>query len=264
MFRVDDSTVEMDGLLNRGRGWRGPHPEFEPPTPGSPVEFMGATYRAVPDGFTVIPRIQWRDMIRARKPHHGLRAIGQQAGLKIKDQKQEPLCWAYASVKALEYVRAKEGLPYVELAPESAAGPVTGWKQRGGYTEEILGQLMKGGACASSFMDAPNSFSPKLWKAGWQEDALRHQIEYGEFWYARNIDEQITLLLNDLPVSAGLAWWGHQVCMVEAILDSGEVSVSFDNSWGDDWGDKGTGILSLKKAESSSAFAPRFVTPNEK
>jgi len=186
----------------------------------------------------LIPRSQWVPMIQAGA---GLKAFNAltAAGVKAKNQNGLNYCWVFASTRAMELRRLLEGLPHLELSPESVGGPVKNWRNVGGEAVEAFGQLQSGGACEASFLDAPCSLHPSRWKAGWQDNAKTHE---DVDWYnmptgsGDEFDQTITLLLQEQPVAAGLDWWGHLVCFVApVILPDGSVGVLFQNSWGVDW-----------------------------
>ena len=112
-------------------------------------------------------------------------------------------------------------------------------------------------------MNAPHSLRPRLWKPGWQQNALEHEVAD---WYqiGTSFDEVITCLLNRIPVAAGLDWWGHLVCFLDPIiLPDGSVGVLFMNSWGVDWptpGANGLACLTEDLATPDGAAAPIIVT----
>ena len=155
-----------------------------------------------------------------------------QQGIQAKDQGDLGYCWVYGSTRSVEVVRAVEGLPPLDLSPESVGGPCTHWRNEGGYASEAFDQLEHYGACETSYMNAPHSLKPRLWKPGWQQNALAHEATD---WYqiGTSFDEVITCLLNRIPVAAGLDWWGHLVCFLDPIiLPDDSVGVLFMNSLG--------------------------------
>ena len=119
---------------------------------------------------------------------------------------------------------------------------------------------------------------PRLWKPGWQKNALTHEVAD---WYdietsdtlpagSTCFDEVITCLLNRIPVAAGLDWWGHLVCFLDPIIlppgtapantpDGSTVGVLAINSWGVDWptpGANGLFCLTEDLATPDGAAAP--------
>ena len=185
------------------------------------------------------------------------------AKIPSKDQDGLGYCWVYASTATVETCRAIQGQAYVSLSPESVGGPLTGWRNQGGNGIDALDQLTKVGACANSFMDAPNSLHSSRWKKGWEADCANHKITVS--WTSiSSFDEVITALLLRLPVSIGLDWWGHQVLLTDpAILPGGGYGVVMRNSWGEDWPTQGAGgwsTLTEKKSQPDGTFAAINVT----
>jgi hypothetical protein len=252
LIHINDENAHLfceggHGAIGKKFGWIGKKPGPSP-------------FRAVRDAIPLIPRGEWKDRINEGQGNF-LSDFILASNIPVKDQDGLGYCWVYASTTAVEVVRALEGLPLAVLSPESVGGPITGWRNEGGYGEDACKQLADAGACLESFMDAPNSLSHKRWKAGWEADCANHKIDH-EWWDVTTFDEIITLLLARQPVSVGLDWWGHQVCFTDpVILDNGEVGVKFRNSWGD-WGEDGFGTLTESKSQPDGAFCPRIVTPS--
>jgi hypothetical protein len=160
-------------------------------------------------------------------------------------------------VGAVEAIRALQGQPYIDLSAESVAGPVRNWRNQGGYGGEALEQLQNVGACLASFMDQPNSLSPRRWKSGWEADRANHRIVAA--WASIDddgFDGVFTAALLRLPVSVGLDWWSHQIMVVgPVILDNGGYGVECRNSWGSEYGDDGYFVLTESKCQPSGSFA---------
>ncbi len=248
-------VVDDHGQLGGATGYAGWQ------RPGSPHEFAADL-----PATELIPRSQWHDLIKAGQGTF-LSDLIKQKGIPAKSQGRLNYCWVYGSTRAVEVVRATSGLPFEDLAPESVGGPCTGWRNTGGYAGEAFTQLAKAGACASSYLDAPNSLSSQKWKPGWQENAQLHKaVSWAEI--DTSFDAVITCLLKRIPVAAGLPWWRHLVCFLDpVILPDGSVGVLFQNSWGVDWPTKGANgfaTLSEAKATPDGAAAPSIVTFSEK
>ena len=183
-FIGDGNEVEHDGHT-RYLTYKGKAPSH------------GLCLRPVSADFPIIPKAQWVERIKAKKG--GLKELGDFYGIKVKNQDGRKLCWAYGSTSVLEYTRAKQGQPYLELAPESVSGPTNNWSNQGGWGETALEQLQKGGACAETYLDSQWSLSPKRWKTGWEQNALNNRVV--EWYEVNGIEEVITLLLNDFPMT---------------------------------------------------------------
>ena len=238
--------------------------------PGLPHDFKGP--RPVD---TVIPRSQWANMIRGGAGLKAFEAI-QSQGIHSKDQDGLNFCWGYGSTRVMELRRVLEGLPHIELAPESVCVPCTGGKNVGGYASEAFDQMNSGGVCEARFLPADHSdritdwrgnvirVDSSKWTAGWQDNAATHKTID---WYnidgsgsAGMFDSVMTCLLNDYPCACGLGYWGHLVAFVAPVLFSdGSFGVLMQNSWLDgDWprkGDNGLAILTEGRATPDGAAA---------
>jgi len=212
--------------------------------------------------YTVIPRSDWPRLIKQGQGTF-LSDLIKAAKIPSKDQDGLGYCWVYASTSTVETCRAIQGQRHVSLSPESVGGPVTGWRNRGGYGEQALDQLTKVGACESTFMDKPNSISPKKWKAGWEDNCANYKITMSWFEVA-TFDEVMTALFMRMPVSIGLDWWSHQVLLTDPhMFADGTFGPVMRNSWGENWPTEGAGgwsTLTESKSQPSSSFAALSVT----
>lgn len=206
----------------------------------------------------IIPRAKWHERIIAQQGNSLVDFVTQQ-NLFAMDQNGLNYCWAYGTTRAYEISRLLTGCRHVPLAPESLAGPIVRWRNEGGYASEAFKGLESKGVCEASFLDQPHSRNPEKWKTGWQENALLHRSLN---WYqiGSSFDEIISCLLCNLPVAAGLPWWGHLVCfLAPIILKDDSIGVIFQNSWGP-WPSAekplGLGILTEKAAIPDGAATP--------
>ena len=222
-------------------GWQDPN---RPKSFGEPAPLAPQT-----------PREQWAALIQAGAGQSKL--LG--CNLPAKDQDGLSLCWCYGSTRAVELLHAGNGETYLELAPECVDVECNGGRNEGGYATEAFTAIEEKGICLATYLDRPNSLRPRFWKAGWEENALLHRAAT---WYEIGTDyaDVITALLQDIPVAAGLDWWGHLICYVAPVLlPDGSVGVLFQNSWGADWpspGANGYAILVESLATPDGAAAP--------
>jgi hypothetical protein len=221
--------------------------------------------------FGNIPRNQWAILVKQGQGTF-LSDLIKAAGIPCKNQDGLGFCWVYASTETEETCRLIQGQPFVSLSPESVGGPINGWRNQGGNGIDALNQLTKVGACATIFMDRPNSLSPSRWKAGWQADCANHKIIMSVA-SVDTFDDVFTALLLRMPVSIGLDWWGHQVLLTDPVVfDNGTYGVVFRNSWGEDWPSQGAGgwsTLTERKSQPDGSFAainvgPQNIKPGEK
>ncbi len=215
LIHIDDRSYRQF-TAPKGYGWMGRKGPF------------GSIFSPLRDVVPRIPRSEWKDRIKA-KQRGGLSKLLIAKGIPPSEQDGLNYCWAYGSTGTVETLGMVQGTPYVQLSPESVGGPCSNWRNVGGYAEEAMTQLRDVGACAMSFMDAPNSLSPKRWKTGWEADRANHQIDH-EWNDVGDYEDTITGPLEDLPVSAGLDWWGHLVQFTDAVVlgNGGRLLVPLD------------------------------------
>jgi hypothetical protein len=240
-------TIVAEGIAaGRGTGW-------------VPSDTKPAT--KFTDSYTVIPRDQWKQLVKQGQGTF-LSDLIKAAKIPAKDQDGLGYCWVYASTSTVETCRAIQGQPYVNLSPESVGGPINNWRNQGGNGIDALDQLSKVGACAMSFMDAPNSLHPSRWKQGWEADCANHKIT-ASWTSLSSFDEVFTALLLRLPVSIGLDWWSHQVLLTDPAVIGNGYGVVMRNSWGEDWPSAGAGgwsTLTESNSQPDGTFAAVNVT----
>lgn len=203
--------------------------------------------------FAVIPRDEWKDRIKAEQGsflQDTTRGV-----LPPHDQGRTNYCWCHGSVRAVEMSEVHAGRRPKLLSALSIARPLTGGWNRGGTPDEALQQLRSHGACSTEFWNDANR-DADTGEPGWEQNALENMIV--DWLDVRGWDMQISLAFYRRPIAIGLRWWGHLVCQLgPCLLPNGEVGIEFDNSWGDDYGDHGRGILDEKHGTADlGAFAP--------
>jgi hypothetical protein len=268
---ITDTNAEEQVSLHRARlnghelyGWQGCTRRRKP---------YGGIPGVIPSSFLYprIPREKWRELITAGAG----RSLGDLTKnvLPPHDQGSTNYCWAHGSVRAVEVLRVYQCLTPEILSAESVAVPITGGVNRGGSPDEALEWLQKYGACHQDFWPL-NDLNKRHAKAGWEANALSHAIlRWAEI---DTFDDQATLAHHRIPIAIGLGWWGHLVCQLDVVylddipaLDcyvraAGQYGISFDNSWGADYGENGRGYLDEKHATADlGAFAPISATFDE-
>jgi hypothetical protein len=250
--------------------------------------------------FPLIPRSEWAERIRDKEQEKSrLSDIRRRANngqlIPSLDQNGQGYCWAYGTTAAVMLLRAVMNLPYVRLSAHAVACIVKGFRDEGGWGALSLDFIMQRGvpsveAWPEKSMSRSND-KPATW-----EDAAKYKVTEG--WvdleaavYDRNLsfEQEISLLLSNIPTVADMNWWGHCTVMMDAVDgatqrndtrgESGKLLSleEFDrawgmndpvtagigkrtwNSWTDQWGDKGEGLITGSKAVSDNCVAPRVV-----
>jgi hypothetical protein len=204
-----------------------------------------------------IPRNLWPELITRGKGNWLSDIRGRQ--LKPHNQGSTPLCWAHGSVRALEVNRLYAGMDPLLLSAEQVAYWACNGRMRGGSPDEAVEQLQKRGTCHQEYWPL-NSFSIRDNYQKAEADCANHKLL--DWLDIENFDDQMTCALNRIAVPIGLRWWGHLVCQLDPIMfDDGTFGIGIDNSWGEDWGDWGYGILHESKGTADlGAFAPLVQT----
>lgn len=189
-----------------------------------------------------------------------------------KDQNGLPYCWIYGTTGAVECVRKLQGLPYVELSPESAGGPITNYRSRGGYGEEGLKFGSQTGFASQDLWPRQRIGGPSNVTAEVKASYENHKIKEWFDCQTNNLRQLWTLLLAGHPCPLGLDWWGHLIyaCGVAADRQKSQiVGTVIRNSHGRDAHSKNkhgvAGFLTLSPSKSrGDAFGIRSVTASTK
>lgn len=260
----------------------------------APVGFYAA---APPLQIPLIPRDQWVERIKvladAKAFLSQLRLVSGPNGGHIPslDQGSQGFCWAYSLGSAMTLSRMVMNQPYVRLSPHMLACIIKNYKDEGGWCGLSLQKAEEiGMATVNTWPEKSMSRSndtPEM-----RAEALKYKPT--EAWadmaasvYDRNLteDQAMTLLLSLVPIQADFSWWSHSVCAMDAVLlteskemqatDFGSLDLSKDedykvfastfgkrilNSWTDDWGDKGTSVLTGTKARLDGGVAPLIMS----
>jgi hypothetical protein len=169
--------------------------------------------------------------------------------------------------------RAVANMPYVRLSAHSVACKVKNFRDEGGWNGQSVEFVVKHGivpvslwpekSMSRSLDNAANWKAAELFKIteGWLDMA---QPIWGK---ELTFDQLATCLLLNVPCPADFDWWGHSVLAMDLVevtdkvgLDSPERwGIRILNSWRNDWGKFGTGVIVGRKAIPMGATAIRVV-----
>jgi len=172
----------------------------------------------------LIPESEWKERIaeaheKKTMPIHHFEA----SSVPAKNQANTSFCWAYSMTSAVEVCRLHEAQPYRRLAP-ATLGWLVGWKNRGYYLSETIQGASERGIASSEF--APDGvYNTSTFKAGWEEDALRHKPSE---WFDLKAGGQMTnyavsLLLAGVPLYVALNWWSHALDIAGVLWDESQL-----------------------------------------
>ena len=239
--------------------------------------------RSFSEEMELIPREEWPERCAEQKAKKSSLSHIRETGNNGKripsmDQNGQGFCWAYSTGFAIQLLRAKAGLPYVELSPHAVGCKMFNHQDRGAWGALSFDFATENGFPSTDFWPAKSMKRKYDTNATW-EDAKKNRIVEG--WIDLDInhasdanltfDQMATCLLNLFPVVTDFYWWMHSVCQ-ESLLDAKpelKQQGLYDpdrwcpkgsNSWTDKWGKNGTFVLQGKKAIPNGGCSPRSVT----
>lgn len=206
----------------------------------------------------VYPESEWQARAQELESQKSrLSDIAVAAGVPVLDQQSTNYCWCFGPVGALMFVRAVMGQPMVALSPASVGGPITNFRNVGGWGEDALQWMAEHGVVPSAPWPA-TAIDKRYWTQANQ--ALAKDYRVTEWWrlQPRNLGQLVSCLLRRIPVAVGYNWWGHEVLACDVVYTNGKIGIRIRNSWGDVPGyPNGFAILQGNKMLPDDAVAPR-------
>jgi hypothetical protein len=265
-FLIEDNTsndllfdVRVDGEV-KGRGYVERDYNLYPPEMFDP-----------PDKIIEVPQSEWSDRIKyqvemnARLSDVRATAMDGQP-FPALDQNGQGFCWCYSSSGGVMIIRAINHQPYKRLSAHGLACKIKNFKDEGGW----CGLSLKGyreigcptvGKWPEKSMDRSND-KPEVWEEAAQYKVTEEYADLTRDVWAQNItfNRIASCLLQGIPVVVDFNWWGHSVLALDLVeVEAGSFGLRILNSWSDQWGEKGTGVLRGEKAKPNGAVAIRSV-----
>lgn len=244
LYVIDDATKdEYLFPTTRGRG-------FEPEM----VEGYGAVAEPFPQEL-LIPRSEWQARIEEKKERKTrLIDLIRQAGLVCKDQASTNFCWINSPAYCQEVLRVAQNQPLVYLSPASGGAQIKNYRNQGGWGREALQWISDKGLNTVDKWPA-NAIDRRYATAENREQALMYRTP--EWMTLSTLDELISCLLRNIPVSGGYNWWRHQTTGLDALWVDGAIATGNMNSWSEAYGDKGYFVLQGRRMLPDDMVAPR-------
>lgn len=194
---------------------------------------LGSHECAAAGRIKIIPEVEWKERIIE------MEAKGQTALDLLETYKMPPLhqgrtksCWAQAVTDAAHFAQADAGGPVVRLSTGSTAGPIKGYRNRGGNCIEAAKRGAEFGICRASLWPENANTDRRLWTPETEADAAQHKILEWDDMKSRDWAEFVSTLLTPGRTVAYCNYsMSHAVLAIKLIYNSrGQLGVLTRNS----------------------------------
>lgn len=215
-------------------------------------------------GIQKIPRNEWD--ARLQEQIERRRRVSDFCDFDPLNQSRTKYCWNNGPVGSVKTTRRIQGLKLVNLSPASVGGPITGYRNRGGWEGDAYEFLVSDGA---STVD--------LWPANAiDNDYNTSEVQESRKYFKVNelvdcdddFDAFATCCLLTMPGGFAYNWMRHVMEMCDLVkVESGSYGLRVRNSWGK-WGAKnelgyyGFAVYREGKGTPDSGWMIRQVTPS--
>jgi len=257
--RVIDETnaaLIFDPPPGKSKGYlpRITHPRLAEPGSAPDIKMFG-------DVMQVIPRQEWPARIKAFNDAWAWPSdyedFGGSEDPRCRDQNGTNYCWANAPSGCVDTIRRIQGLPFVEVSAASIGGPITGYRNVGGWGIDAVEYLADHGGVASAIW--PNNAISSSYNTARATADRKNRMAFE--WVdlqTNNLDQLGTAMLLGHPCCLGLNWWSHEIKVVRLVeVSSGVYGWEIRNSWGT-WGSSnrygmsGFEVLSASKSQGDA------------
>lgn len=222
-----------------------------------------------PSQLPLIPQSEWVDRIsQIEREQSGLEHMRDFPSL---DQNGQGYCWAYSTTSCVMLLRCKMNQPRVRLSAHAIGCMVKNFRDEGGWCG-LSAKFQREKGCPSVEFWAEKSMSrgndrPETWANAAQHKVTEEWVDLARPVYDQNLTWQqvATCMLARIPCAVDFNHWSHSVCAIALVkVESGSFGLKILNSWSDQWGDRGTGILRGGKERPDGAVALRVSIPSDK
>jgi len=259
---IDDSTSN-DVIFDKrfGRGLVPRDLSVDPPAMFAP-----------PSEITLIPRSEWsariKEMEATKSRLSDLRDIGN-FGQPIPsiNQGQSNYCWAHSTTSATIMTRAVNNQPYVPLSAFAVAATIKRGANEGGWCGLSAKFAREKGIPSTQFwpqgkFNYRDYDKPEVWANAALHRTTEDYVDLTREVYDQNIAYDLVMSCLFVRIACALDFnhWSHSVMGADPVeIEPGSFGIRIWNSWGDEWSERGMGILRDSKAIPDGAIAIRVV-----
>lgn len=228
-----------------------------------PPEEQKQRYQQFRDTMKTIPRTEWPQRI---KDQAAVKArVSDWCLFPAYNQASTNYCWANGPCQSFTIARLIQGNPLRIISAASIGGPITGFRNVGGWELDAAEYLLKYGA--TTIDRWPNAAISRSYNTD-TVTADRPNYMGLEIVECHSFDEFATCMLQGYVGAVAYNWWSHVVTACDLVLISENpprFGIRDRNSWDDSWGDKneagygGFVVFSEGKGTPSSGFMWRQV-----
>ena len=154
-------------------------------------------------------------------------------GWQKPNQNGTNFCWMYACTSAMKLDRAKQNLPWKAYSAESAAAPINGFRNSGGWSTNGAKWAATKGVCTEETWP-PHSYASRHYTDANKAVALENLITSWTELTPRSFKVLMTMLFHRMPCPIGLNWWRHAICAADPVkLGNNAYGVRILNSHND-------------------------------
>lgn len=182
------------------------------------------------------------------------------------DQGSEGFCWAYSTTRAIQYIRAMQNQEYRRLSGHAIGCIVKNYRNEGGWCGLSYKFAMERGVPSVEYWPEKsmnrNNDKPATWENAAGNKIIEGYFDEGIAVYNQSLTlrQELTLLCLGIPCAADRFRWSHSTLDHTPVIKDGRVWPMGDNSWTDNWGDKGTYVfVGENMARTDGAIAVRAI-----
>lgn len=230
----------------------------------------------------LIPFDEWperiEEMERTKSRTSDIRMIGDNGKpIDALDQNGQGYCWAYSVCFAIMMKRAQMGLPYIRLSAHSLACKIKNFRDEGGWCGLSATNAMQMGYVPVKYWPEKSMSRANDTQANWDIAKgfclTEGFMDLQQPIYGKTLTFQQwgSCLLSGIGCAGDHNHWSHSIFHADLVAatniypveDPRNYGVRIINSWKNNWGKLGSGILLGRKAVPDGAVAIRDVTYTE-